>query len=101
MIHFTCDCCNRTIDSERDLRYVVRMEVYAAQGDADCEVDDDRDHLLEIEEIIERLEDIEDERIGEDIYQQVRFDLCSECRKKFVRDPLGRQNSSLFNFSQN
>ena len=99
MIHFTCDCCNRPIDNERDLRYTVRLEVYASQDESDG--DEDRDHLQEIEEIIERLEDAEDERIGDEIYQQVRYDLCSECCKKFMRNPLGKQAAPLFNFSQN
>ena len=99
MIHFTCDCCNRSIDHERDLRYTVRLEVYASQDDSDW--DEDRDHLQEIEDIIERLEDAEDERIGDEIYQQVRYDLCSECCKKFMRNPLGKQAAPLFNFSQN
>ena len=29
MIHFSCDRCQRTIDSEDELRYVVRIEVEA------------------------------------------------------------------------
>ena len=101
MIHFTCDCCNQPIDKERDLRYTVRMEVYASQGATDADYDEDRDHLQEIEEIIEQLEDAEDERVGDEIYQQVRYDLCSECCRKFMQDPLGRQALPLFNFSQN
>ena len=30
MIHYSCDCCKRIIDLQEELRYVVRMEVYAA-----------------------------------------------------------------------
>ncbi len=29
------------------------------------------------------------------------FDLCPECRKKFVKHPLGREASKQFDFSKN
>ena len=54
MIHYSCDCCKRVLDPE-DLRYVVKMEVYAAfDPSAMDELDDDRDHLQEIQEILQR-----------------------------------------------
>lgn len=102
MIHFTCDVCKRPLDQEHDLRYVVRMEVYAALDDAGTPIDDDRDHLQEIHDVLERLDDldIENDELGDDVYQQLRFDLCSECRKKFLKDPLGRRIAQL-DFSKN
>jgi hypothetical protein len=39
--------------------------------------------------------------VGDDVYQQLRFDLCPECRKKFVKNPLGREGSKQFDFSKN
>ena len=30
MIHHSCDLCKRLIDTDQDVRYVVKMEVYAA-----------------------------------------------------------------------
>ena len=62
MIHYTCDCCKRSIDPERELRYVVRVEVYAAIDNVDDDGDDERDHLQEIQDILERLDDAEDAR---------------------------------------
>jgi hypothetical protein len=101
MIHFTCDGCHRSLDPDRDARYVVRVEVYTALDPTDKDWDEDRDHLEELQEILERLDDAADEAIGEDVYQQVRFDLCSECRRKFLRNPLGRGLAPQMNFSQN
>jgi hypothetical protein len=101
MIHYSCDVCKRPLDAEHDLRYVVRMEVYAALGSSREEIEDDRDHLQEIQDILERIDDDDDEQIGDDVYQQLRFDMCSECRKKFLLDPLGRQMATHFNFSEN
>ncbi len=101
MIHYSCDCCKRVLDPD-DLRYVVKMEVYAAfEPSAMDEADNDRDHLQEIQEILQRSEDADDDQIGSDVYEQLRFDLCTECRKKFLKDPLGRDLSKQFDFSKN
>ena len=100
MIHYTCDGCQRIIDSKADLRYVVRMEVYAAMDPVNSDGDDD-DHLEEIQEILERMEDTDSDRIGDDVYQQLRFDLCPECQKKFLEKPIFREPAKQFNFSEN
>jgi hypothetical protein len=102
MIRYSCDLCKRDLDREEDLRYVVKMEVYAAfDATAGGEEDDDRDHLQEIQDILEGMEDVENDQIGEDVYQQLRFDLCPECRKKFLKNPLGREVIKAFGFSEN
>ncbi len=101
MIHYTCDGCRQKLHPEDDLRYIVKMEVYASLDPMEDGLDTDRDHLQEIQDILERLDDAENDQIGDDIYQQMRFDLCSECRKKFLRRPLGRSTASQLNFSDN
>jgi hypothetical protein len=101
MIHYSCDCCKRALDPE-DLRYVVKMEVYAAFDPiAMDESDDDRDHLQEIQEILQRCADAADPKVSDEVYEQLRFDLCTDCRKKFVQNPLGRDHSKQFYFSKN
>lgn len=99
MIQYSCDLCKRPLDSEDDLRYVVKMEIYAAFDPV--EIDDDADNLQEIHEILERMDDVGNEQLGDDVYQQLRFDLCPECRKKFLKNPLGRKLAEQFVFSQN
>lgn len=102
MIHHTCDRCKRVLDPEEDLRYVVKMEMFAAMEPLDVdEIEDDRDHLLEIHEMLERMEDSESELIGDDVYQKKRFDLCSDCYKEFAKSPLGREPARQLDFSQN
>ena len=100
MIRYLCDMCKRDIDSDEDLRYVVKIEIFAAFDPLAVE-DDDRDHLQEIQDILERLEDAESDQIGDDVYQQLRFDLCPECRRKFLKSPLGRESAGILNFSEN
>ena len=66
MIHYSCDLCKRPLDPEDDLRYVVKLEVYAACDPMEMDdTDDDRDNLQEIHEILEQLDDAADPRIGD------------------------------------
>jgi NAD-dependent SIR2 family protein deacetylase len=89
------------IDPEMDLRYTVRVEVSASMDGFNANADDDRDELLEIHEILERMEDIECGEIADDVYQQLRYDLCPECYKKFIASPVGREPVEQFGFSKN
>jgi hypothetical protein len=102
MIRYSCDLCKRELDSQVDLRYVVKVEIFAAMDAAAFE-DEDNDHLQEIQDIIESMDDIEDDQIGEEVCQQLRFDLCPECRRKFVKNPLGRETfaAKVSGFSKN
>ncbi len=102
MIRYSCDLCKRDLDPEEDLRYVVKMEVYAAlDPTASDDNENDRDHLQEIQDILERMDDVECDQISDDVYQQLRFDLCSECRKRFAKNPLGHESAKMFGFSAN
>jgi hypothetical protein len=91
--------CKRPLEADDDLRYVVKLEVYAAFDP--LELDDDRDNLQEIHEILERMDDSDGQEIGDDVYEQMRFDLCPECRKRFLKNPLGRRAAEQFDFSKN
>jgi hypothetical protein len=103
MIHHSCDLCKKLIDTEQDMRYVVKMEVYAALDPTMEDTDNDRDGLAEMQEMLARMEESADQDDDEedDVYQQLRFDLCADCRKKFLKHPLGRETAKLFDFSQN
>ncbi|TWT86753.1 hypothetical protein Mal64_35830 [Pseudobythopirellula maris] len=101
MIHFTCDGCGRSIDPDCEVRFVVRMECYASL-DVDEPTDDEEvDHLQEIEEILERLDGVDNPEVGEEVYQQARYDLCGECRRRFLQNPLGRSVATNLKFSNN
>jgi hypothetical protein len=34
-------------------------------------------------------------------YKKFRYDLCPECHKKFVRNPLSKEPAQKFDFSEN
>jgi hypothetical protein len=102
MMHFTCDRCRRVIDSEQETRYVVRMEMEAVMDPVhELEPVDDRDHLLEIEQILERVDAAACDSVGEEIYQKRRYDLCPSCYRKFVANPIGRERKPAMGFSHN
>jgi len=88
MIRYSCDLCGRNLDPQNDLRYVVKMEIFAALDPVATEEDGDRDHLQEVQDVLTRMEDAQSSQIGEDVYEQLRFDLCPECRRKFAKSPL-------------
>ena len=46
-------------------------------------------------------DNLEDPDLVEPIYKQFRYDLCPECHKKFLRDPLGKEVAQKFDFSKN
>jgi hypothetical protein len=101
MIHYSCDLCKRPIVPEDDLRYVVKIEVYAAIDPVDTDPNDDRDHLQEMQDLLQRTADDDLDTLDDDVYQSLRFDLCPECRKKFLQNPLAREAKKQFDFSKN
>ena len=99
MIHYTCDLCKRELDPKEDLRYVVRIEIAAAFDPVVDEEEDDRDHLEEIQDLVEHLQEAQSSHIGDDVYQELRFDLCPECRKRYAKNPLGREPAKVLDYS--
>jgi hypothetical protein len=99
MIHYSCDRCKRTIDPQDELRYVVKMEISAVVEPV--EIDDERDHLLEVHEILEKLNDSDIEELDDEGNRQQRFDLCPECYGQFVKNPIGRDVAAQLGFSSN
>ena len=58
-----------------------------------------------MEAVSELLREGGDELIDPDLtappYKNFRYDLCPECHKKFVRDPLSKEAAQKFDFSEN
>lgn len=99
MMHYSCDACGKRIDKEHETRFVVRLEVYASVDDQPESLDTEIDHLEEIEDLLERLDGPED--LEDELYKQVRYDLCPDCRHRLMSDPLGRLKGVKLGFSNN
>jgi hypothetical protein len=99
MIHYSCDRCRRAIDVKEEVRYVVKVDVSPAMEPlvAD-ESDDDRDYLAEIQDILERVDDVDGDGSG---YHQGTYDLCPECYRKYILNPMGNDALAQLGFSAN
>jgi hypothetical protein len=102
MLHYSCDACKRPINSGTDVRHVVKIEVFPAIEDQPCGCQpdgDDEDHLEDVQDLLERIDDHDDEL--DEATRSLRFDLCDDCRRRFVRNPLGLKAGKKLGFSNN
>ncbi len=101
-MHFTCDRCQRPIDTEDSLRYVVHMDIRARMDGVESTDDDGQDdHLLELDQLLAEQEERDEELVVADVAQHLRMDLCPNCYRLFIRNPLGRRTPLEMHFSQN
>ena len=102
MMHFSCDLCGKMIQPGDDQRYVVRIEAYPAQDPpliTDADLEDD--HMEEVSQLLRNMEDDDNPDANDEAAKAFRFDLCPECHKRFVRDPLGKEQVHKLFFSKN
>lgn len=102
MLHFSCDVCGKTLSADSVSRFVVKMEAFAAVDPA--ELSDGDTEADQVEEMARLLGEQEDEGDGPalpPVCKKMRFDLCTFCYRKFLADPLGRENAAKFDFSEN
>lgn len=102
MVHVTCDGCQKELFSGDD-HFVVKIEAFVAHDPLKLTEEDlDEDHMEEVSKLLRELEETdEDLDLVGPARQHFRYDLCPECHKKFLRDPLGREGLQKFDFSKN
>ena len=102
MLHFSCDLCGQPLD---DRRYVVRLEVFPAFDPEDItEADLQGDHLQEVADDLNLMALMGAQasaQIEDCSSKEFRFDLCTRCHAKYLKDPLGRDALRRLNFSEN
>ncbi len=107
MLHYSCDLCKRPIDIRAEVRHVVKIEVFQAVDEGRCDDGDldEIDHLEEVQEMLERIEesqlDDECDAFDDDATRVFRFDLCEGCRTRFLKNPLGGRHGKKLDFSNN
>ena len=88
MVTYTCDGCGKEIP-QKSLRYKVKIDIRAAYDTLEVKLGDLlRDHEAELRALIERLEEIDPQKIEDDIYKIFHLDLCPDCYHSYIRDPL-------------
>jgi len=102
MVHYTCDLCGKPLLLEEDVRYVVKIEVYAAYDPMEVsEGDLDEDYTEQIDELCEELEHSDEQEQEDKVYKTFKFDLCSACHERFMKDPLAARLKRRMRYEQN
>jgi hypothetical protein len=102
MLHVTCDLCGKEMSPGDDQRYVVKIEVFAGHNPEEItEADLDEDHMEAVSQLLRDMDDDLEDMDLEPSNHSFRYDLCPECRKRFVRDPLAKESAQKFDFSNN
>jgi hypothetical protein len=101
MLHITCDLCGKELRAGED-HYVVKIEVFAGHNpDLLTEADLDEDHMEAVSELLREMDELEVAQQIEPASQHLRYDLCPNCRKRYLRDPLSKDAAQKFDFSEN
>lgn len=90
-----CDRCGRPLLVHEEVRYEVTIRVQAAYDP--LELDLDAIAAADVSAELERLRDAVGRRsaqeLEDEVWKELRFDLCGRCRPEFLRDPLPRRPS--------
>jgi hypothetical protein len=100
MIHHSCDRCHRLIDSDNEIRYVLSVEIKAAI-EPGYELTTTGEHLEELGDLLEQLGERDCNEIRDAVYQSHRYDLCSNCRREYLENPLAIDRQVEFGCSNN
>ncbi len=100
MIRYNCDMCGRSLVHEEDVRYVVKIEVFAACDamEDDC---DEEELLNDFDEDDEEIDSLDPDEIDSIEYKNFRYDLCSKCHSRYLQDPLSIKSIRRGRFSEN
>ena len=89
MSHCICELCGQELHEEGGLRYAVRIEVQATHDPLNLSEDDlSKDLRAEIAKVLQQLDNVSLAEAQNQVYRRFEFDLCPECQRGFVRDPL-------------
>ena len=105
MLHITCDLCGQRIESG-DNHFVVKIEVFPVHDPAELtEADFEEDHMEAISQLLQEMEGAEETPAVEPASQHLRYDLCPECRRRYLQNPLHqearREAAQKVDFSDN
>ncbi len=90
MAPFSCDRCGKPLLVDESVRYVLKIECWAAYDPLEIAPTDlARDHEREIRELVREIERRSPEELEAEVYKRFDCDLCLPCQRAYLRDPLG------------
>lgn len=91
MSGFVCDRCGKPLLVDEDVRYILKMEVYAAYDPMELTSQDlAGDRRKELAELIEKMKGMDPEELEDSVHRMMSFDLCPPCQRAILKNPLGR-----------
>jgi hypothetical protein len=85
----TCDACGAGLLLDSDVRYVLRIEGFAAYDPMELTRQDlERDFDSDMHRVLESLSSLSAEDAMNQVHRSFRFDLCPGCWGKYLKDPL-------------
>ncbi len=86
-----CDLCGKTLLIDEDIRYVLKIDVYAAYDPMELTADDlERDHRAEIKRLIEQMNGMDPQELEDSVHKEFNFQLCPACQREYIKNPLSR-----------
>jgi hypothetical protein len=71
------------------LRYVAKIQVYAAYDPLEITFDDlQQDVKAEIQKLLKQMQGKSEEELLREVFTSFEFDLCPACQKDYVSNPL-------------
>jgi hypothetical protein len=94
MAGFCCDMCGKPLLVDSDVRYVAKIEVFAAYDPMEL-TDEDlaKDHREEIRRLNMQLANVDADEAQDSVYRRFQFDLCPECHKEYLKAPLPKPDA--------
>ncbi|HIA28306.1 MAG TPA: hypothetical protein EYN79_09405 [Planctomycetes bacterium] len=84
-----CDRCDKSLLIDEDVRYEVRIVVQAAYDPMEITAKQLADQRpIDWQNLIKNFDDLTEEELQDQVYRELRFDLCPGCQKEYLKDPL-------------
>ena len=97
----SCDRCGKSLLIDEEVRYQVKVVVQAAYDPMEISAEDLQGTGPESwKSLIKSLENLSAEEAQDQVYREIRFDLCPPCQKIYLTNPIpgtdvsGSSNSS-------
>ena len=89
MIRYECDKCGRPLGANDAGRFIVKLEVYAAAGHIDLDLDANTSSDRQLSDLLHELAHADPDEMEDQTYRSFRFDVCDDCRGVLLANPLG------------
>ena len=89
MFHFICDRCGKGLLIGEDVRYEMTIEIKSAYDQMEItRADLNKDFNDEILNLLNKMKHKTQQELEDEVYKLFKFDLCMECQKEMLKNPL-------------